>query len=106
MPPAPIAPFAATRRESGVEPTKVGNGSGFVTRLVLASIVALLLGLPWTGRAQTPGGIWTSASELASLPTSGKAWEGLLAAAQEPVVDPNVADQEDPDNVRVLARAL
>ena len=89
-----------------MEPTADRNGSGFVTRLLIASIVALVLGLPWTGRAQTSGGIWTSAGELASLPTSGKAWEGLLAAAQEPVVDPNVADQEDPDNVRVLARAL
>lgn len=55
-----------------MEPLADPRASGFVTRLVIASIVALVLGLPWSGRAQTSGGIWTSASELAGLPTSGK----------------------------------
>ena len=89
-----------------MEPAADRNASSFVTRLLIASIVALALGLPWPGHAQTPGGIWTSQSELASLPTSGKAWEALLATAREPIESPNVSDQEDPDNVRVLARAL
>ena len=78
-----------------------------VARLVVISLAFLLVvGLPRSGLAQTTTGIWTSAAELSRLPTSGKAWDALLAAARAPVVDPNVSDQDDPDNVRVLARAL
>ncbi len=75
-------------------------------RLLLVSLPLLLFGLLRVGAAQGAEGIWTSPAELAALPTSGKAWEALLAAAQEPVTSPDVSDQDDPDNVRVLARAL
>lgn len=51
-------------------------------------------------------GIWTSAHELASLPTSGAAWNSLLAVADEPAGTPDVSDQDDDTDVRVLAKAL
>lgn len=54
----------------------------------------------------TTRGIWTSAQELAALPTSGTAWNNLLAEANKPTGLPNVANQDDPTDVRVLAKAL
>ena len=71
-----------------------------------ALLLLLLLGLAQAGLGRAAEGIWTSPAELAARPTSGKAWEALLAAAREPVASPDVSDQDDPDNVRVLARAL
>ena len=50
--------------------------------------------------------IWIDPARLAALPTSGPAWESLLAAAQQPTGAPNLADQTDATNVRVLAKAL
>lgn len=51
-------------------------------------------------------GLWISANEIAKLPTSGAAWENLLQAANEPIATPSLFDQNDPTNVRVLAKAL
>jgi hypothetical protein len=56
--------------------------------------------------SQTKRGIWISAEEISRLPTSGAAWENVLAAAQQPVVAPNIFDQNDASNVLVLAKAL
>jgi hypothetical protein len=76
-------------------------------RFLLAATTLLLLGIsPQPADAQTSGGIWTSARELASQPTSGKAWQNVLDAAQESTQSPNASDQDDPTNVRVLAKAL
>ena len=50
--------------------------------------------------------IWIDPARLAALPTSGPAWESLFAAAQQPTNAPNLADQNDATNVRVLAKAL
>jgi PKD repeat protein len=51
-------------------------------------------------------GMWTSASELAGLPTTGVAWNGLLADANQSVGTPNVSNQDDDADVIVLAKAL
>jgi PKD repeat protein len=51
-------------------------------------------------------GIWTSAREIASLPTSGRAWDNLLSAAGHSTGSPNIADQADETDVHVLAKAL
>ena len=51
-------------------------------------------------------GIWTSAAELKSKPTSGAAWTELLADANGDTSSPNVSNQDDPTNVRVLAAAI
>ncbi|MDO3386849.1 alginate lyase family protein [Gilvimarinus sp. SDUM040013] len=50
--------------------------------------------------------IWIDRNRLLALPTEGPAWENLLTAANQPLGIPNLADQNDPTNVQVLARAL
>jgi len=54
----------------------------------------------------TSKGIWTSAEELVTRPTSGKAWDALVAASKQDTSAPNASNQDDPTNVRVLAAAL
>jgi Alginate lyase len=59
--------------------------------------------------ARPPGavvGIWTSARELASRPTSGPAWQALKTAADGPVGQANISDQDSDDDVNTLAAAL
>lgn len=51
-------------------------------------------------------GLWISRSVLAALPTRGPAWEALLDHAGRSIDRPDLSDQDDPTNVRVLARAL
>lgn len=51
-------------------------------------------------------GIWTSAAELSMLPDSGLAWDSLLAEANRPALQPDLANQDDALDVRVLAKAL
>jgi len=53
----------------------------------------------------TGKGVWTSAAELATKPTSGVAWAALLAAAASPAT-PNLVNQDDGADVRVMARGL
>ena len=43
---------------------------------------------------------------MAGLPTSGPAWQGVLTWAAKTASSPTVSDQDDPDNVVVLAQAL
>jgi len=83
---------------------------------IAAALCGLVLCLPAAGalarvaraEAQPParGSLWIAPAALAALPTRGPAWEQLLRAAQEPTHAPNLADKEDPTNVRVLAKAL
>ena len=54
----------------------------------------------------TTPGIWISAAEIASLPTFGPAWDNLKAEADQPTGTPDLSDQDDDVNVRVLAKAL
>jgi PKD repeat protein len=51
-------------------------------------------------------GIWTSARELESMPTSGSAWNGVLAEANRATGTPDIANQDDDTDVRVLAKAI
>lgn len=51
-------------------------------------------------------GIWISAEELAQLPTSGAAWEHLKAEADRSVKAPKLRNQDQDNNVLVLAKAL
>jgi Alginate lyase len=50
-------------------------------------------------------GIWISRAEVMALPDHGPAWDALVAEAKKPI-DPDLSDQDDPSNVRVLAKAL
>lgn len=45
-------------------------------------------------------------AELMALPTSGTAYSNLLSYASKTASSPDVSDQDDPDNVVVLAKAL
>lgn len=51
-------------------------------------------------------GIWISPDELAALPISGAAWVNLKSKADQSAGTPDLSNQEDPVNVRVLAKAL
>jgi hypothetical protein len=67
---------------------------------VLWALVVSLTALP------AFAGIWMDDERLARLPTSGNAWERLLMEADQDADTPDLADQEDPTNVRVFAKAL
>lgn len=87
-----------------------------------ARLGALVLCLAWTAgalgcpvEAEQPGagapsiptdGLWVARGHLLSLPRSGPAWEALAERAREPAGAPDLSDQDDPTNVRVLAKAL
>ena len=51
-------------------------------------------------------GIWISKKELAALPTEGPAWTYLVRLARQDVTEPDLSDQNDNVNVRILAKAL
>lgn len=51
-------------------------------------------------------GLWTSAAELKGKPTSGAAWTKLKSYADGDTTKPDVSNQDDPTNVRVLAAAI
>lgn len=62
---------------------------------------------PLDTRAREPYiGIWISQDELARLPTNGSAWEHLKAEADEELSEPNLRNQDQLNNVGVLAKAL
>ncbi|OGG07927.1 hypothetical protein A3D05_00030 [Candidatus Gottesmanbacteria bacterium RIFCSPHIGHO2_02_FULL_40_24] len=50
-------------------------------------------------------GMWLSSKEIASLPTSGTAWNAVLSAANSSVSTPNL-NQRDNDNTNTYAKAL
>lgn len=51
-------------------------------------------------------GMWIDDDVLSQLPVSGPAWENLLREANQPVDRPDLSDQDDRSNVRVMAKAL
>lgn len=51
-------------------------------------------------------GIWVSASELATLPMEGEAWERLLETADGSLEEPNIAGLDANHDVQTLAVAL
>jgi len=51
-------------------------------------------------------GLWVGAERLASLPTSGGAWESLVAEAEGSCGTPDLSDQDQDTNVCVMAKAL
>jgi len=51
-------------------------------------------------------GIWISRAEVRVLPTSGAAWDSLVDYARLPVAKPDLSNQDDGSNVRILAKAL
>lgn len=51
-------------------------------------------------------GVWSSAAELALLPESGAAWDALAQEASLPAGTPDLSDQDDDTDMRVLAKAI
>jgi hypothetical protein len=51
-------------------------------------------------------GMWLSREEIMALPMSGEAWENVLGAANASAGAPDLSDQDQDNNVLVLARAL
>jgi len=51
-------------------------------------------------------GIWLSPAEIAVLPMSGTAWDRLKAQADQPAGTPLLSNQDQMNNVYVLAKAL
>lgn len=50
--------------------------------------------------------IFVSNAHIMSLPMSGSSWTAMKSYADKAPMTPDLSDQEDPENVRVLARAL
>ncbi len=76
--------------------------------ITIAAFLSLLpLSPPLTATPSAPyKGIWISADELACLPTWGKAWDQLKEVADEPAGTPDLSDQDEDTDIRVLAKAL
>jgi hypothetical protein len=55
---------------------------------------------------ETKKGIWVHQSEVAKLPMSGPYWERLKSQADRPAGVPNLSDQNQMNNIYVLAKAL
>ncbi len=79
----------------------IGNHQGQVAGTGSSSEEAI------PGKVQRPYiGIWISAQELSALPTSGPAWEALVTAAKKDPGKPNIQDQNQDNDVYVLAKAF
>ncbi len=84
--------------------------------VILGLIIALMPFQVVSGRAPTVNsgyvvqapylGIWISGSELANLPTTGTAWNALKAAADKDPGVPDISNQDENNDVFVLAKAL
>lgn len=61
---------------------------------------------PRRTRPEAEKGIWISPAEVQRLPMSGPAWERLKAAADGPLGEADIADQDSNHDVRTLAVAL
>jgi len=70
------------------------------------SFRVLELAVPPKAPQRVAAGVWTTAAELAVLPTTGNAWERLLDAANQPVPAPNLSNQDDASSVIVMAKGL
>ena len=76
--------------------------------LALAGTSAFAAASPQSPNQTLPyqHGIWTHPGELMSLPKQGGAWNALLQEAKQPTGMPDLSDQDDDTDVRVLAKAL
>lgn len=70
-------------------------------RRLVAALFAVFLCAPAPAREW----IWISPEEIRALPDSGKAWDAMKAQADKLWETPDLSDQDDPENCRVLARA-
>jgi hypothetical protein len=57
-------------------------------------------------QVESAKGIWIGAAEISKLKMSGAAWENLKATADQSAGAPKLSNQDDPCNVKVMAKAL
>ena len=84
---------------------------GDVRMLTARALVSLLVVAPLVascGGSVRPvsAAIWMTRSEIQALPMSGKAWDALKARADSFPGTPNLSDQDQNNDVYVLAKAL
>jgi hypothetical protein len=88
---------------------ELSNG-GTVTMSGVSNPVVLEYCIAQIAVEVRPASLWISAAEIAALPTSGTAWDTLNAWANQPMNQnggkPTLSDQNDNDNMVVLAKAL
>lgn len=72
------------------------------TPIIIPTTTPVIVPPPSGGQS----GIWISAAELAALPTTGEAWVQLLAAANGATCTPDLSNQDDSCNVKVMAAGL
>lgn len=95
-----------------IEPTIVGNkltwtDSKHTWMLTGVPVVVTPPGPPpEPPPAPTGTGIWLSAEEIAALPTSGAPWDAMMSAANKAISSPDLNNQDSPNNVITLAKAL
>jgi len=89
----PTTVGTATRTPTGLS-TATRTPSGTPTRT------------PTVSATPTATGIWISTSEVMALPTSGDAWENVLADAELDEGSPTLCDEDSPNSVLVIAKAL
>jgi alginate lyase len=68
--------------------------------------VLLLAGLGMARPGDAAPGIWISRQEIQALPMSGVAWNALKSQADQPAGTPDLSNQDQMNNVYVLAKAL
>lgn len=100
----------ASRRSRAAE-RGAGIGARWTAGLLLLAALAAGCDSPAQTLARSTHagarpGVWISREEVLELPMSGPAWEGVVAFAKLPATRPDLSNQDDPTNVRVLAKAL
>ena len=77
-----------------------------MSRLVKIMLLAGFIAFSGPLLLAQSAGIWISPSEIAQLPMSGSAWNNVKSEADKSTGNPDLSDQDDDTNVRVLAKAL
>jgi hypothetical protein len=84
------------------------NTFGWLRTLSLATAVLVLAACD-EGVSSPPlelDGIWISRAEVNALPITGQAWAQLLEVSRQHAGYPDLSDQNEDTNVRILAKAL
>ncbi len=75
-------------------------------RCISAFLLLLTLAVAQALADTTPGTIWIGVEKWSKLPITGPAWQQLKTQADRPAGTPNLSDQDQMNNVYVLAKAL
>jgi len=71
-----------------------------------SAVLTLFLSVATFGVGRATAAIWISQAEIQALPMSGPAWDALLAQANADAGVPVLSNQDQNNNVYVLAKAL